>query len=303
MSKVGLIGLGNMGLPMTKTLIAHGHEVLGYRRGAGEDFLALGGKMADSPRDVAEQTDIILCCIPSDDALAEVISGPDGIAGGDCTGKIVVELSTLSEEAKAREAALIEAKGGVLLDGAISGLPPMVEARSAIFLLSGDEAAFETARPVLESLTESLFYMGGFGAAMKAKLCANLLVGINLAGIAETLAFGAKMGLDQTRLIEALRGGAGTSLQFQARAGRMASGDWNTVLGSTAMLAKDLHLIETAGADADCPMPVLSSAVPLYDRAITAGYGDTDVASLYAAVASAAGLPVPGDDKKGKNDE
>nr|WP_255699989.1 NAD-binding protein [Jiella avicenniae] len=128
---------------------------------------------------------------------------------------------------------------------------------------------------------------------MKAKLCANMLVAANLAATAEMLSFAAKMGLDQLTLIEALKASAGTSLQFQARAERMARGDWDRVLGSTAMLAKDVHLIEQMGAEIDCPMPVLSSAARLYDRAMETGYDKTDVASVYAAFAEAAGLPVP----------
>ena len=293
MSTVGLIGLGNMGKPMAKNLIDAGHDVLGFRRGDPSEFTALGGRFAASPRAISEESDIVLCCIPGDDALSEVISGSTGIAGGDCSGKIVVELSTLSGDLKTREAKAIAEKGGIMLDGAISGLPPMVAAKKAIFLLSGDEPAYEKAKPVLEAVTDHLFFMGEFGAAMKAKLCANMMVAANLAATAEMLAFADRMGLDQLTLIEALKASAGTSLQFQARAARMATGDWDQVLGSTAMLTKDVHLIETMAADLDCPMPVLSSAARLYDRAMETGYDKTDVASVYAAFAEAAGLPIP----------
>ena len=296
MSTVGLIGLGNMGMPMAKNLIEAGYDVLGFRRGDASDFEALGGRLASSSRAVAEGAEIVLCCIPGDEALREVVSGPNGIASGDCTGRIVVELSTLSADVKAEEAEAlaIAMHGGIMLDGAISGLPPMVAARSAVFLLSGDEAAYAKAKPVLDFLTENLFYMGGFGGATKTKLCANMLVAANIAATAETLAFGALMGLDQMKLIAALRGGAGTSLQFQARAERMAKGDWDHVLASTQMLAKDVRLIEKTGKQVGAPMPVLSSTARYYEQAIEAGYGETDVASVYAAFAAAAGLPIPG---------
>ena len=249
-----------MGMPIAANLIGAGHEVIGFRRTDDADFRALGGTHAASAREVAERCEIVLSCIPSDQALQEVVSGPRGIAGGDCTGRILVELSTLSPDMKARQADALAGRGGAMLDGAISGLPPMVAARRAIFLLSGDVDTFEAVRPVLEALTEKLFYMGAFGAAMKAKLCANLLVASNIAATAETLAFGTKLGLDPLRLIEALKDGAGGSLQFTMRAGRMVRGDWHDVLGSTAMLTKDIHLIEAAAAAIGAPVPVLASA-------------------------------------------
>lgn len=297
MATVGMIGLGNMGIPMAKNLIEAGYDVLGYRRGQAADFEALGGKKAASARAVCEGADIILCCLPKDEALREVISGPNGVASGDCEGKIVAELSTLSPETKRSEAETLASKGGVMLDGAISGLPPMVAARVAVFLLSGDKSAYETAKPVLEALTDKLFFMGDFGAAMKAKLCANMLVAANIAATAETLAFGAKLGLDQLTLINALRDGAGASLQFGARAERMATGDWDNVLASTEMLAKDVRLIEKTGEELGSPMPLLSNIAPFYEKAIADGYGQTDVASVYTAFAKAAGLPMPGNGK------
>ena len=294
MSTIGLIGLGNMGIPMATNLIEAGYDVAGFRRGDASDFAALGGRVCTSPSAVVEAAEVVLCCLPGSDALRQVISGPDGLASGDCSGRIVLELSTLSAEVKAEEAAVLATQGGVMLDGAISGLPPMVAARKATFFLSGDRDAYAKALPILETLTERLFFMGAFGAAMKAKLCANLLVAANIASVAEMLALGAKLGLDQLKLIEALRDGAGKSLQFEVRAERMVTGDWHHVLGSVAMLTKDIHLIEATAAQLQCPTPVLSSAARVYERAIEEGYGETDGASVYATYAGAAGLSVPG---------
>ncbi|MBL6430251.1 MAG: NAD(P)-dependent oxidoreductase [Maritimibacter sp.] len=298
MTAIGLIGLGNMGMPMAKILIDAGYDVLGYRRGDASDFEALGGRAMTSPRAVAEETDIIVCCIPSDAALEEIVSGPEGIASADCTGKILAELSTLTPEVKAAQAAAMSGQGGLMLDGAISGLSPMVVARTAVYMLSGEEAAYEKLRPVFDALTGKHFYMGDFGAAMKTKLCANMLVAANIASTAETLAFGALMGLDQEKLVEALRDGAGGSIQFMARAGRMARGEWDNVLASTALLAKDIRMIEKTGTELGAPMPILKNVRPFYETAIEDGYGDVDVAAVYAAFAKAAGLPIA--EPKGK---
>jgi len=295
MDTIGMIGLGLMGLPMAQNLVESGFRVIGYRRGDASDFIKSGGELVSSPATVMDAADIILCCIPSDTALRDVVSGPNGFTSTDCGGKIVVELSTLSETVKRDEAEKLAARGATMLDGAISGLPPMVKAKTAVFFLSGADEAFETARPVLGTLTQNLYFMGAFGAASKTKLCANMLVAANLAAIAETLSFGAKQGLELGRLVAALGSGAGTSVQFNARAEKMASGDWSIPLGATAMLAKDVKLIADAAAAAGCPVPVLNGVRTVYDAAMAGGYGDKDVASIFAPVAQAAGLPIPGE--------
>lgn len=294
MKRIGLIGLGLMGLPMARNLIAAGYEVVGYRRGECNDFSGIGGKALSSCAEVAAAADIILSCIPDDEALRTVISGPSGIASIECTGKIVVELSTLTETVKQAEADYLARRGGTMLDGSISGLPPMVAARSAVFYLGGDETAFDAVRPVVEALTTKFFFMGAFGTATRTKLCANLLVAANLAATAEMLTFGAKQGLELDRLVAALSEGAGSSVQFKARASKMAQGDWDVPLGKTGTLAKDLALIALAAEKTGCPLPVLAGVQTVYDAAMRGGWAEKDVASIYAASASAAGLPVPG---------
>lgn len=293
MAAVGMIGLGNAGLPMAQNLIAAGYQVVGRRRGDPKDLIASGGVAAASAREVAERCEIILSCLPHGEALADVVTGPQGLASGPCDGRILVELSTLDTTVKRTQADAFAARGGRMLDCAISGIPKMIRERQGVFFISGDQATYEAVKPVLDAVSTKVFYMGAFGNALKTKLCANMLVSLNIAASAETLAFGAKMGLDPLRLIEAVKDGAGASLQFSARAQLMATGDWETVRGSTAMLAKDVHLIEKRGREVQCPTPLLDAAARIYDDAINAGYGETDVASVFAVVAKGAGLPIP----------
>ncbi len=293
MTAVGMIGLGHVGLPMAQNLIAAGYQVVGRRRGDPKDLLASGGVAAASAREVAERCQIILSCLPDGEALADVVSGSQGLAAGPCDGRILVELSTLDTTVKRAQADAFEARGGRMLDCAISGIPKMIRERQGVFFISGDQATYEAVKPVLDAVSTKVFYMGAFGNALKTKLCANMLVSLNIAASAETLAFGAKMGLDPLRLIDAVKDGAGASLQFSARAQLMATGDWETVRGSTAMLAKDIHLIEQHGREVQCPTPLLDAAARIYEDAINAGYGETDVASVFAVVAKGAGLPIP----------
>lgn len=291
--KIGVIGLGQMGLPMSANLIQAGYKVIGYRRGDSSDFVALGGGLAASAKDVAEQCDIVFSCIPDAVALEEIVCGPEGIIAVDCTGKILVELSTLATADKLRQAEALQRAGGRMLDGAISGLPAMVSAKSAVFFLSGDKGVFARIEDILPALSNKVFFMGEFGAALATKLCANMLVAINIAATAETIAFGRKAGIDPLMLVAALREGAGGSVQFSARAERMATGNWHKVMGSTATLAKDIDLIQAKGKEVDFHLSLLSAISGIYQDALEQGHGNHDVASIYAATARKAGLTVP----------
>lgn len=299
--KIGMIGLGQMGLPMAKSLLAHGYDVVGYRRGDMSEFVAVGGVAGRSVRDVAEQCEVILCCIPDANALTDVISGEHGIASGDCNGRLLVELSTLATEDKRRLADVLESRGGRMLDCAISGIPKMVADRVAVFFISGDLDLYDRIRDVLASLSSKVFFMGDFGAALNTKMCANMLVAINMASAAETIAFGRKLGLEPLKLVEALKDGAGGSLQFSARAARMAVGDWNTVLGSISLLARDIGLITARGESVGCSLSILSAADQIYRDAIASGYGSRDGAAVYAAVAKREGLEIPDQTAQGRS--
>lgn len=296
MTTVGMIGLGQIGLPMAKNLMRAGYPVVGFRRGDASEFREAGGEAVQSAREVAERCKVIFCCIPDAAALEDIVSGPAGLTSGDCSGMVLVELSTLDTDAKARQAEALAAKGGVMLDCAVSGIPRMVAERAGVVFASGDAAAFEAVRQQLDAVSSKVFYMGAFGAALSTKLCANMLVAINIASVAEMLAFGSKLGIDSMRLYEALKDGAGASLQLTARGARMATGDWDTVMGSTSVLLKDVKLIQARSRELDCQVPILDTASGLYADAVGEGHGNKDVASVYATAAKRSGVPVPGKD-------
>ncbi|MGE4165551.1 MAG: NAD(P)-dependent oxidoreductase [Xanthobacteraceae bacterium] len=294
-----MIGLGQIGLPLAVNLMKAGHTVVGFRRGSKDEFVAAGGVAAKSPREVIERCETVLSCLPYEESLAEVVSGQDGLASSACEGRLLIELSTLDTAGKARQADALRSRGAAMLDCSISGIPRMVQDRMGVVYVSGDEALYAKSKDLFDAISSKVFFVGPFGAALQIKLCANMLVALNIAATAETLAFAVKLGLDPARTIEALKDGAGGSLQFTARAKTMSLGDWNVVRGSTAMLTKDVHLIRKKADDVDCPTPLLSSAEKIYDAAMESGLAEKDVASIYAKVAEAAKIPVP-QSKSGK---
>jgi 3-hydroxyisobutyrate dehydrogenase len=297
MATIGMIGLRQMGLPLSQNLLEGGHTVIGYRRGDQSELIAMGGVAASSPREVAERCSIVLSCLPNDAALASVVSGPQGLASASHEELILVELSTLDINTKVEQADALMATGGKMLDCAVSGLPRMVRERQAVIYTSGDEMVFERVKDVLSAIAERIFFFGEFGNATKAKLTANILVALNIMATAEAMAFGIKAGLPPERLIAALQDGAGSSLQFKIRAPIMAAGAWDRVMAPTAMLVKDIHLIETMRERLGCPTPLLDTAATIYEATVAAGYSETDVASVFAVVADRAGIATETNEK------
>ena len=131
METVGFVGVGKIGLPISENLIKSGFRVLGYRRGSLAEFEKIGGVPARSPAEIGAQADIVFSCLPSSEALDEVVQGPNGLAASARPGQIIVELGSHPVPDKERQVAPLAAKGAVFLDGEVSGTPGMVAARKA----------------------------------------------------------------------------------------------------------------------------------------------------------------------------
>src|SRR5437588_11093211 len=157
MDTIGLVGIGKIGLPIAENLIKSGYRVLGYRRSSLADFEKLGGVAARSAADVGAQAEIVFSCLPSTEALDDVIQGPNGLAKSARPGQIIVELGSHPVPAKERHVAALAAKGAAFLDGEVSGTPGMVAARKAVIYLAGDPEACKQAERVV----------GGFAGACR----------------------------------------------------------------------------------------------------------------------------------------
>ena len=283
MDRVGVIGLGQMGLPIAKLLLKSGRQVVGFRRGDMSDFVEAGGMPATSCREVAESVDVVFSCLPSAEALAEVVSGPEGLLRA--TRRILlIEMSTLPPSCRKDAELRLSRNGATMLDCPISGTPLMVDSRSAVLFASGERAAFELAEPLLREITSRVFFFGPFGVGTRMKFCANLLVAVNLMAAAEAMLLGAAAGLDGSLIVSALRDSAGTSLQFQTRAPMMAEGRFDQALAPLTMLDKDLRLIKDLAADLGCCTPLLNVAARWYGLAVEAGYGECDAAAILKAL-------------------
>jgi 3-hydroxyisobutyrate dehydrogenase-like beta-hydroxyacid dehydrogenase len=287
---VGVIGLGAIGLPAAKNLIERGFQVHGYRRSNMAEFADAGGKPAASPRDLAKQCQVIITCLPDAKAVDEAIAGPNGVLSAGRKGLVIVELSTLKLSDKERMRDLVAQANGMLLDAPLSGLPNMVKQRTAVIFVSGDQQAYETAKPALEGITDKVLHLGEFGVGTKMKFAANLLVGVHILATAEVLAMSTKAKLPLEQVIKILSPSAATSFQFQARAPMMAQKNWETALASVGLFLKDMDTIAGFADEMGCPAPLIHTVRDYYARAVDQGLGEKDVAAVYAVVAKESGI-------------
>jgi 3-hydroxyisobutyrate dehydrogenase len=280
MQTVGLIGVGKIGLPIAENLIKSGFRVIGYRRSPMPEFEKAGGIVARSAADVGAQADVVLTCLPSSDALEEVIQGPTGLVTSARPGQIVVELGSHPLGVKQAQIAPLAARGAAFVDGEVSGTPGMVSARKGVVYLGGDADACRKAEPVIAGFADSCIYFGPFGAASKVKLVNNLLVAVHIAAAAEAMALGLKAGVDVDLMIKAVATGSGGSTQFGIRAPWMAEKRFLPIQGSIPLLAHYFDLIGEFADQVGVATPILDRVADLYRQAIDKGYGDRDIAVM-----------------------
>ena len=280
METVGLIGVGKIGLPIAENLIKSGYRVLGYRRSSLDEFEQIGGIAARSAADVGAVADIVLTCLPSAEALDDVVLGKAGLVHTARPGQIVVELGSHLVPDKERQIAPLAAKGAVFLDGEVGGTPGMVRARKAVVYLAGDAEAARKAEQVVRGFSDIVHYFGAFGAASKVKLINNLLVAVHIAASAEAMALALKAGVDVELMIKAVAAGSGGSTQFGIRAPWMAQRRFLPAQGTTIGLAHYFELIGDMADRVGAATPLLDRAVELYQRCIDMGLGEHDNAIM-----------------------
>jgi 3-hydroxyisobutyrate dehydrogenase-like beta-hydroxyacid dehydrogenase len=280
METVGFVGVGKIGLPICENLIKSGYRVLGYRRGSLAEFEKIGGVGARSPAEIGAEAEIVFSCLPSSQALDEVVQGANGLIKSARPGQIIVELGSHPVPDKERHVAPLAAKGAHFLDGEVSGTPGMVSARKAVIYLAGDKDACAKAEPFVRGFADSCLYFGPFGAASRVKLVNNLLVAIHIAATAEAMALGLKAGVDVELMIKAIAGGSGGSTQFGIRAPWMAQRRFLPAQGTAPALQHYFDMIGEFADSVGVATPLLDRSVELYDKFIQMGFGEQDVAAM-----------------------
>jgi 3-hydroxyisobutyrate dehydrogenase len=292
--RIGFIGLGAMGLPMTGHLVAAGHDVTVASRSRGpiEAALALGAHDGSTPRQVAEAAELVILCVPNSPEVVEVVDGMLAALG---EGKTVVDCSTIDPEVEREQHARVGTTGARYLDAPLSGGTAGARNGVLTLMVGGDAATLEDVTPALSAFAGLIVHVGGPGMGQVVKLCNNLIYAAQMTATAEATALAVKSGVDMHKLFEVLTHATGDCTAVRTRlpvAGVVpdspASHDWEPGF-MTDLMAKDLDLALAYAAAARVPMATTATARQMLTAAQDAGYGREDFSAVAKVVLTAAG--------------
>lgn len=291
MSKVGMIGLGEMGSAMVRRLLAAGREVVGYNRtrAKAEPLIAQGMHYVSTPFEVIEQCEITCSMVTDDAAIAAVTEGPTGVLAAMQAGKIFADMSTISPAAVRALAAKIAQTGGVLLDAPVSGSQLTVDQGKLLIMVGGDEAAFERAKPIFLDIGPKVRRIGAVGQGKVMKIAINLQLAVQMLAMSEGVLLAEKSGISRELACEMVFGSAVCSPMMGYRGPfvlEMPQKAWFDV----NMQQKDMKLALELGRQVDVPLPTTAIANEWLTAARAAGYGDFDFAVLFHTLAKMAGV-------------
>jgi 3-hydroxyisobutyrate dehydrogenase-like beta-hydroxyacid dehydrogenase len=260
-TRLGFIGIGNMGSRMAKRLLEHGYQLVAYNRNreAAEALVKYGAKVADSIAELASKADVILSSLTNDDVVKSVYADPQGVLAYVRRGSAIIEMSTVLP-ATSRELYDLSRQAGVkFLDSPVSGSTPSAEEGTLTLFCGGDEELFQGAQPIFSSVASQYFYLGGSGSGTAMKLVANTLLGVGMQAIAESVALGQKEGLDRHRLLEVLSHTAVIAPAHLGKLSRADQGDYSPQF-PMRLMNKDFGLVLETAAAAKVPMPATAAA-------------------------------------------
>jgi len=292
--RIGFIGLGAMGLPMTGHLVAAGHDVTVASRSRGpiEAAVALGAHDGGTPRRVADAAELVILCVPNSPQVVEVVDGMLAALG---EGKTVVDCSTIDPEVERAQHARVGAIGARYLDAPLSGGTAGARNGALTLMVGGDAATLEDVTPALTAFSGLIVHVGGPGMGQVVKLCNNLIYAAQMTATAEATALAVKSGVDIHKLFEVLTHATGDCTAVRTRlpvAGVVpdspASHGWEPGF-MTDLMAKDLDLALAYAAAARVPMATTATARQMLTAAQDAGYGREDFSAVAKVVLASAG--------------
>ena len=291
---VGFIGLGVMGKPMARNLLAKGHPLVVHSRSQGpvDELVAAGAERAASPADVARRARRIITMVPDSPDVELVLEGPNGVFGALQPGTILIDTSTIAPSVARRLAERAAALGARLLDAPVSGGEIGAINGSLSIMVGGDADAFATVKPILDAMgnPDKVIRIGESGAGQICKVCNQMVIGGALAAVSEAFALARKAQVDPARVREALLGGFAASRVLEVHGERMLQHNYKP--GFRARLyAKDMRIVSQTLAQFEVPAPASSVIQQLVTALVAAGRGDDDYAALGTVLFEMAGLP------------
>ena len=292
MATVGFIGLGIMGSPMAGHLIAAGHTVnLFTRSGVPANLRDAGGIACDSPKAVAEASDIVITMVPDTPDVAKVLFGENGVAEGLSDGKLVIDMSSISPIETKEFAKKINDVGCDYLDAPVSGGELGAKNAALTIMIGGPEEAFERAKPLFETMGKNITLVGGNGDGQTTKVANQIIVALNIEAVAEALVFASKAGADPAKVREALMGGFASSKILEVHAERMINRTFNPGF-RIELHQKDLNLALAGARALGVSLPNTATAASLFNACEANGGNAWDHSAMVKALEIMANHPV-----------
>ena len=291
MAELGFVGLGTMGGGVVRRLLAAGHAVTVWNRTRekAEPLLEAGASWADTPRSVAECSEIVFTMVTNTAAVQAVTEGPDGILAGLGPGKVYVDMSTASPANTRAVAETVVAVGAQMLDAPVSGSVITLEEGKLSIMVGGDAETFERVKPVLEAIGPRVFHLGPNGAAVTMKIAINLSLAVQMLAFSEGVLLAEKTGIGREQAVEVMLASVIASPMVAYR-GPFVLEQPDEAWFDCHMMQKDLNLALELGRELEVPLPTTAVTNELLTAANAMGIGDKDFAVLFDVLASMAGV-------------
>ena len=277
--KIGFIGLGTMGRHMASNLIKAGHALVVHdvRREAAAPHLQAGARWADTPRELAQASEVVFTSLPGPPEVEAVALGDQGLLAGLTAGKAYFDLSTNAPALVRRIHAAFAARGVHMLDAPVSGGPRGAESKKLALWVGGDEAVFTRHKPVLDAIGDQAYYVGPIGAGSVAKLVHNCAGYVIQTALAEVFTLGVKAGVDPLALFKAVRQGArGRSRTFDSLVDQFLPGTFEPASFALRLAHKDVTLATALGREHRVPMRLANVTLDELTEALNRGWGERD---------------------------
>jgi 3-hydroxyisobutyrate dehydrogenase len=288
MARIGFIGLGNMGLPMAANLVKAGHGVAGFDvvTPLTGKLSAIGGSAAETIAAACHGADAIITMLPASEHVRDVYYASGGVLDAAGAGALLIDSSTI-DVATAREVAARAAERGLaMVDAPVSGGVAGAQAGTLTFMVGGPDAAFDRARPVLESMGKTIVHAGGSANGQAAKICNNMILGVSMIAVSEAFLLAEKLGLDAQRLFDIASKSSGQCWSMTSYCpvpGPVPTSPANRgyQAGFTAaMMLKDLNLAQDAARAAKTVTPLGAAAAELYGSFAGHGHAGEDFSAI-----------------------
>ena len=284
--RIGFIGLGIMGKPMVRNLLACGFPVMVHSRSPGpvDELEEAGASRGEGPAAVAAATDIIITMLPDTADVERVLVGSGGVIEGVAGEALVIDMSSIDPGPTRSMADAFASRGVSMLDAPVSGGERGAIDATLSIMTGGDDAAFTRARPILEALGANIVHVGPSGAGQVTKACNQLVVAATIEAVAEALLLAERSDVDASKVREALLGGFAGSKILEVHGRRMLDREFDPGF-RIRLHRKDARIVEALAAATSTPIPSFAAVTAQLQRAVDSGDGELDHSALYAEIA------------------